>query len=91
MLPGVTLRVPSIVANDARTRHEDPLGAAFLPRAVSTFSPSRTSTATATALVARRGGGGGGGRAADPEEVENTSRRVARTLAQSRPRAGWDG
>ena len=73
MLPGVTLRVPSIVANDARTRHEDPLGAAFFaPRGlhlltledVNCDGDGACREAWAAAEAARR--------AADPEEVENT-------------------
>ena len=73
MLPGVTLRVPSIVANDARTRHEDPLGAAFFaPRGlhlltledVNCDGDGACREAWAAAEAARR--------AADPAEVENT-------------------
>ena len=62
MLPGVTLRVPSIVANDARTRHEDPLAA----RGV--FRPARSPPSHPRGRQLRRrwrlsrgvGGGGGG-------------------------------
>ena len=71
MLPGVTLRVPSIVANDARTRHEDPLGAAFFaPRGLHLLTledvncdgdgACREAWAAAEAAGTRGGPGGGG-------------------------------
>ena len=39
MLPGVSMRVPSILANDARKREEDPFGVKFLaPRGLHLLS-----------------------------------------------------